>query len=480
MFQDKKPKILCVDDEKLNLKLLKSILEPEGYEVWGVESGEAALAQAAEVFPDLILLDIMMPKMNGFEALRKLRADEKTRVIPVVMVTALVETEDRVKALKAGCDDFISKPFDKTELLARVKSILKISYYRRQLDERDKFKAVLDEMSDGIAICGPDWVIKDSNAAVLKYLNISDPADVNLAEIIFNNYSVSITKEKLMDLTIARKTFDISRGESEKTKALCLEANLDVVKNPSGEISSIVFAVRDVTQARREEFVKQDFLGMITHKLLTPLTIIRGDIALLQDGLCGLLTDKQKETIDAASKHSFLLILLVEKLLGFNILYSQKLDQLKETIELKSYLPVITNLMIKCAENKKVELNVDCQEDVKLEMNKVYFDQVMGNLIENAIKFNDKDAAKISIVVKKVSGKIEISVIDNGPGIPNEEYERIFEMFCQVEKYFTGQVKGAGLGLAVVKKLIEGQMGEIKVKSKLGEGSAFIFTLPVS
>jgi len=94
-----------------------------------------------------------MPRMSGLEVLEKLRADEKTRLLPVVMVTVLKETEDKLKALEAGCDDFISKPFDKVELLARVKSILKISYYLRQLDEKEKFKVVVDKISDGIAIC---------------------------------------------------------------------------------------------------------------------------------------------------------------------------------------------------------------------------------------------------------------------------------------------------------------------------------------
>src|SRR4030043_1116137 len=260
-----KPVILVVDDQLQNIELLEAHLVPQGYEIVKATNGEEALGKLSGNQIDLILLDRMMPQMSGFEVLEKLRADEKTRLIPVVMITALRETEDRVKALEAGCDDFISKPFDKIELLARVKSILKLSYYRRQLDEKEKFKAVVDEMSEGIAICSPDWIIQDSNAAVLKYLNIADPANVNLVEIIFQNYSVSIPKEGLMDLTIAHKTFDIVRQESEKTKALYLEANLDAVKNPAGELSSIVFTLRDVTDTRTEESLKQDFLGLISH-----------------------------------------------------------------------------------------------------------------------------------------------------------------------------------------------------------------------
>jgi DNA-binding response OmpR family regulator len=317
-----KPAILVVDDQPQNNELLEAYLVPRGYEIVKAASGQEALEKLAHNQIDLILLDIMMPNMSGLELLERLRADEKTKAIPVVMVTALKETEDKVKALEAGCDDFISKPFDKVELLARVKSILKISYYLRQLDKRDKFKAVVDKASDGIAVCSPDYLIKDSNAAILKYLNITDPANVNLVETLFKNYSVSINKEKLVDLTIAHKKFDIVRQKSETTEVLYLEANLDLIKNSAGDLLSIVFIFRDVTAARSEEFLKQDTLTLMSHKLRTPLGVISGNTSLLQDGLYGSLNEEQKKAIDTISKQSSLLISMVEELLGFTIVCS--------------------------------------------------------------------------------------------------------------------------------------------------------------
>ncbi|MFA5389711.1 MAG: response regulator [Candidatus Omnitrophota bacterium] len=314
-----KPVILVVDDQFQNIELLEAYLIPQGYEIVRAASGEEALKELSGSQIDLVLLDIMMPRMSGLEVLEKLRADEKTKLIPVVMVTALKDTEDKIKALEAGCDDFISKPFDKVELLARVKSILKISHYLRQLDEKEKFKAVVDKISDGIAVCGPDYLIKDNNAAILKYLNIADPADVNLVETLFKDYSVSIKKEALMDLTITHKTFDIAREGTGTIEALYLEASLDAVKNSSGELLSVVFILRDVTAARREELIKQDSLALISHQLSIPLGVISGKITLLQGGSYGPLNEEQKKAIDTVSKQSFLLISIVEKLLGFTI-----------------------------------------------------------------------------------------------------------------------------------------------------------------
>jgi DNA-binding response OmpR family regulator len=318
MMKDK-PVILVVDDQFQNIELLEAYLAPQGYEIVKAASGQEALDKLSSNQIDLVLLDVMMPGMSGIEVLQKLRTDEKTKAIPVVMVTVLKETEDKVKALEAGCDDFISKPFDKVELLARVKSILKISYYLRQLDEKGEFKAVVDKISDGIAICSPDYLIKDSNGAILKYLNITDSANVNLVETLFKNYSVSINKEVLKDLTIAHKKFDIVRQKSETEEALYLEANLDLIKNSTGELLSVVFILRDVTIARTEEFLKQNTLNLISHKLRTPLGVISGNISLLQGGSFGQLNEEQKKAIDTLSKQSALLVAIVEELLGFTI-----------------------------------------------------------------------------------------------------------------------------------------------------------------
>jgi signal transduction histidine kinase len=127
------PTILIVDDEEKNLKLLRAMLSVERCEVVTAPDGETALKLIDEHLPDLILLDVMMPGMNGFDVCHRLKADARTQIIPVLMVTALRDKEDRVMALRAGADDFLSKPIDRTELLVRVKSLLRIKRYYDEL-----------------------------------------------------------------------------------------------------------------------------------------------------------------------------------------------------------------------------------------------------------------------------------------------------------------------------------------------------------
>ncbi|MDR0549834.1 MAG: response regulator [Deltaproteobacteria bacterium] len=126
---EKTPKVLVVDDEELNRKLITAMLKPQGYEVVQAIDGEDCLDKVRVNPPDLILLDIIMPKLNGFEVVTRLKSEEQFSLIPIVMVTALGDVNDRVQALEVGADDFLTKPVDRMELRARVRSLLKVKAY---------------------------------------------------------------------------------------------------------------------------------------------------------------------------------------------------------------------------------------------------------------------------------------------------------------------------------------------------------------
>jgi len=155
-----KPKILTVDDQPKNIELLEAYLAPEGYDIITAANGEEALVKLSIDDIDIILLDVMMPVMDGFEVTRRIRDDEKNRLLPIILVTALRETEDRIKGIDAGCDDFISKPIDRMELLARVRSLLKIkayndlmNNYRKELETEvasrtEELKQALDRLQE--------------------------------------------------------------------------------------------------------------------------------------------------------------------------------------------------------------------------------------------------------------------------------------------------------------------------------------------
>ena len=147
-----KSTILIVDDEAVGRETLESLLIAEGYNLVFASNGPETLEKARDLTPDLILLDIMMPGMNGFEVCSHLRADKVTAEVPVIMVTALDDRDSRIEGIEAGADDFISKPYDRAELRTRVKSITRLNRYRNLLNERQKFEWVIHQSEDGYLI----------------------------------------------------------------------------------------------------------------------------------------------------------------------------------------------------------------------------------------------------------------------------------------------------------------------------------------
>jgi signal transduction histidine kinase len=146
------PTILIVDDEVVNVKLIKAMLSPENYNLISALSGSEALSMLVSNRPDLILLDVMMPDIDGFETCRKIKQNANTKIIPILMITSLSENQHRLQALDCGADDFLSKPVDKTELKIRVKSLLRIKEYHNELTEKyeeiEKKNAQLQELEE--------------------------------------------------------------------------------------------------------------------------------------------------------------------------------------------------------------------------------------------------------------------------------------------------------------------------------------------
>jgi len=162
-------KILVVDDEDRDLRLMEAMLTPLGYQVILAHDGKEALEKVREILPDVILLDIRMPGMGGYEVAKRLKDNEETKTIPIVMVTVLGKLEDRVKALEVGADDFLSKPVERTELRARVQSLLKVkAYYDHMRDYQKELKAEVERRTEQLKQTSVDTIYRLSRAAEYK------------------------------------------------------------------------------------------------------------------------------------------------------------------------------------------------------------------------------------------------------------------------------------------------------------------------
>jgi len=472
-------RILVVDDYAANVKLVQRNLQAAGYETVAAYDGEEALQKVAAEQPDLVLLDIMMPKIDGFEVCRRLRADEATAVIPVIMVTALKETEDRIHGLEAGADDFISKPFDRGELLARVKSLLQVKYYRSMLAEREKFHAVIQDLSHGIIITDGRWRVEivSRRAAELLERADEDLAGRNLAEVLAD-YAVEPSLEALRQTTARAVTVELAQEQRRPPRYLA--GRYTRIAGPRGLLHNAALVFRDITEMRRKEKLKRDFLSLISHKLKTPITIVSGYLSLIDQGKYGEVPPAVAEAVRISLAKVKELSDLVEKVLSYAGLTATELERAGQLVPLGELVGRIRDRIEDRYPGRRVEWAIDLPADLpRARAPEELLAIVVDNLLDNAVKFTDKESAEVAVGVREVDDRrLEVSVRDNGPGVSAAQREQIFSAFSQLEEEFTGNIAGIGLGLSTAQRLVESWGGAINYESTLGQGSRFFFTVP--
>ena len=472
-------KILIVDDYPANVKLLERNLRTAGYDTVAAYDGVEALQKVEAERPDLILLDIMLPKMDGYEVCHRLRADEATAVIPIIMITALKETADRIRGLEAGADEFISKPFDRAELLARVKSPLQIKYYRSMLAEREKFHAVIQDLSHGIIIADADGRIQtiSRRAAELLDLGAENFTGRDLAEA-FEGFDVEPSLEALQTSTARAVTVDLAQKRARSPRYLA--GRYTRIVSPGGKLYNTALVFRDITEVRQKEKLKRDFLSLVSHKLKTPLTIIGGYLNLIDRGKYGEVPPPVAEAIRVTLQKVHELSDLIEKVLTYAGLTATELERAGQLVDLGDLVGRVRERIEQRYPNRAIVWRLAVPADLpRARAPEELLSIVLDNLLDNAIKFVRAPEARVEVTAEEEADRrLKVCIRDNGPGIPREYRDQVFSEFTQVEEDFTGTVTGMGLGLSTAKRLVESWGGRIGLEPQTDRGSTFFFTIP--
>ena len=257
-----------------------------------------------------------------------------------------------------------------------------------------------------------------------------------------------------------------------------LQVNAAAITNAAGEREGTILVFRDLTRLKQLERTREEFVANVSHELRTPLSLIKGYVETLLDGAQNN-PEVAERFLKIIERNANRLDLLIQDLLTISALESEKIKLNLQPVELRALAgKVLTDLNAK-AENKKVALVNDVPElTANGDVNRL--DQVLANLVDNAIKYG---RAQGSVVVggnKRDDGKLEIFVRDDGPGIPPEAIDRVFERFYRVDKARSRDQGGTGLGLSIVKHIVQAHGGEVRVESEVGKGATFFFTLPVA
>jgi DNA-binding response OmpR family regulator/anti-sigma regulatory factor (Ser/Thr protein kinase) len=448
-------KILIVDDEPANIELLEALLGPEGYELKNAKDGPGALEALKTYEPDLILLDIMMPLMSGYRVLEEIRKNEITRTIPVIFITALADREHIIKGINAGADDYISKPFDKAELVSRIRTQTGLSVLRRQINEKDKLIGIIELISDGIAVTDENFYVRQINIIAEKMLGIKERT-ANLAEFFMVNFGRAFEK------TSDSGSFITEIPETETSTAVYISTQFRKTSKNGGDGASFLFVFRDISEDYGRNVVKVSFLSQIADKLRVPLAIISG-----YSNLIGTYPPHEQlmELTSALLQNSELVEKLVNRILFFsrmdNRYFPEILDSSKNVAANELDLRQMMS-MFEIIYKRKFELKTE-HDIVQL---KKWERIVLEELIENAFKYNNKNKLFIKVVV----GPEGIIVEDNGPGIDIGERENVFEPFYKVKNSLSRTPGGAGLGLSIVKRLAQSGNRIVSLESSISGG----------
>jgi len=217
------PVILCVDDVEANLKLLENMLVPRGYSVVSASSGKEALVKVKSQTVDLVILDIIMPGMDGFEVCRHIKEDQTLRNIPVIMITALTAKRDRIRGIEAGAEEFLSQPFDQTEALARIKVLLKL---KELSDERERAEEALKKSNDRLRELE---VLRDSLVHMVVH-------DLRSPLTVIAGYAELLESSELENLSEEGRDYVGSIKASTDTLIEMISSMLDVSKMESGQM----------------------------------------------------------------------------------------------------------------------------------------------------------------------------------------------------------------------------------------------------
>lgn len=386
-----KPLVLIIDDSLVNLMLLHNVLEQHDFRVIIAETGEQGLALAKESMPDLILLDIIMPGWDGYETCQYIKKEAQLNQIPILFLSALGDTDNKVQALQIGGVDYVSKPFQKEELLARVKTHVELAHLRKNLERE---------------------VVNQTQRVHMLY------------------EALQLSYEK----------------------------------------------------AQQASILKSQFLRNISHEFLTPMNIVLGMTEMLMEDT--ELTEEQNYYAQAVMKAGKQLMDILTNMLNFSQQFKGELKEVVAEFKILDLVEKILKTFSATAKSKDLPLAYEIAPElmVPLRGNREQIHRVLSKLVENAIKFTEQGYVIIRIQPLNSPGEqkwIHFEIIDTGIGIAKDKQNQLFEIFTQVDGSSTRAYDGMGMGLAVAKMFTENMGGQIGLKSELGQGSTFWFSIPL-
>ena len=507
-------RILWADDNTDMRDYVRRLLSPR-YEVEAVADGQAALAAARARRPDLVLADVMMPKLDGFGLLRELRATPETRTLPVILLSARAGEEARVEGLEAGTDAYLVKPFSARELLATVATRLELGRLRARLEqERATLADLFAQAPLPIALLrGPDLIFDVANLAYHQIVGNRDILGKPLLEAlpelkgqafdellrdVMQTGMARIGHEALLRLdrkgtgeaedsywTFICAPFRGEGGRIDRVIAICNEVTEQVRSRKQLEVLSADNArlyeaeQRARSQAEEANRAKDAFLATLSHELRTPLSAMLGWIRMLRSGALDEATARRAlEVVDRNVDHQ---AKLITDLLDISRIISGKLTLEMAVVDFAAVVASVVETMRPSAEAKSITVTSRLTPvAVPVDGDGERLRQVVANLLSNALKFTPS-GGRVAVELSQAGDRARLAVTDTGKGISGKFLPHVFERFRQADASSTRAEAGLGLGLAIVRHIVELHRGRVEADSAGEErGATFTVDLPIA
>jgi PAS domain S-box-containing protein len=502
--------LLLVDDTPANLLALKALLDTPEYRLVSASSGNEALMIALRESVDLLLLDVVMPEMDGFEVARILKSSERTRNIPILFLTALAtEASYLYRAYDVGAVDYIIKPLD-PEIVRK-----KVAVFAQLVRQRDEIERLAEEQRETQRREYELRLAELQHAGDRRYRKLVEGIDHAIAWTVDESFRLTFISRQAsailgypMDYFLqadfwARHLHPHDRDSVLALFRRALAEHVDLACNHrfvaadgrvvwvhtglSGEpglgsarpeLHGFSVDVTDLKRAEEEaraaKQARDDLLATVSHDLRSPLSSIKLSAGLLARGRVEdpARTPRLATTIMHAAER---MERLLAQLLDLAQLEARALPLERTAVDCASLIDGALELFRPAAMEKRMRLDSECLPGVAVDADRDRILQVISNIVGNAVKFTPEGGA-IVVRVQRTDGEVLFSISDNGPGIPAEELPRIWSRFWKSPS----AGGGIGLGLAIARGLVEAHGGRIWAESCPGAGAAFHFTLPVA
>lgn len=440
MRTDSNPRVLIVDDEPENIQLLMETLKQD-YIITAAKNGKKALDMAVSARqPDIILLDIMMPDMDGYEVCRRLKANEQTRDIPIIFVTALNTTQDEVKGLECGAVDYISKPFKPAIVRARLRNHLELHNSRKELN---KLRLCVENSPSTIVITDTEGNIEYANPAFTQITgySIQEALGQNTRILKSGMHEDALYRELWRVIASGRVWHGEFINKKKNGELFWEQASIAPVKNARGEITNYVAVKEDISARKDLEQVKEDVERIMRHDLKSPINGIMGlpGLMLMDDNL----TDEQIEMLGMIEQSGQRMLRMIDMSLDLFRMETGEYMCQRSHVDATAVVRDVLNDVAPGFKNKNIQVHIRTNQQqesfplwIRAEEKLLY--GILCNLIKNAFEASPNDDR---IRIDLQNSPYPAISIENKGVVP----EPIREHFFQKYKTF-GKMSGTGLG----------------------------------